>query len=160
MSTTIKQFYRASNVGVTITLASLTNTSARSSVAIDNSSNNDLDLLFQLKLKSGSGVSSTGYVNVYAAGSADGGTSYPEGCDGTDKGVTLTIPPNAKMLGRISVVASTTSYISEPMSVAAAFGGTLPDHVCIIVENQSGATFDATGGNFSAFYQAVQAQAV
>lgn len=155
----IKANYGSNGQAITITLANLANGNARSSLAIDNTTNLFLDALVQLKIKSGSGVSSTGYVNVYAYGTADGGTDYPEGA-GTDTGVTLTSPPNVRLIGVLNVVASTTSYVSEPMSVAAAFGGVLPDHWGIAIENQSGAAFDATEGNHLKVYQGLQAQVV
>lgn len=157
---TVKPLYGTSNQGITITLASLTNTSSRSSAAIDNTTNLFLDALVQLKVKSGAaGTSATGVVNIYAYGTADGGTSYPEGA-GTDVGVTLTVPPNVRLIGAVNVVANATTYISLPFSVANAFGGLLPDHWGIIVENRSGGTLDTTEANFAKFYQGIQAQSV
>ena len=158
MTTTIENLYGSSNQAITCTITSLGTGGARSSAAIDNSSNLYLDVLVQAKIKSGSGsTSATGYVNFYAYGTADGGTTYPEGA-GTDTGVTLTTPPNVRLIGRIAMVANSTTYASEPMSVAAAFGGILPQKWGIIVENQSGGTFDASTA--SAWYQGVQAQTV
>ena len=154
----IKAKFGASNQSITVTLASLATAGVRSAAAIDNSTNVYLDALVQVKVKTGgSGTTSTGYVNVYAYGTADGGTSYPEGC-GTDTTVTLTAPTNLRLIGVINAVSNATTYISEPMSVAGAFGGILPDHWGVAIENQTGGTFDATGGNFSVFYQGIYAQ--
>jgi hypothetical protein len=159
MATDIKSKYGTSNQAVTVTLASLANNGARSSAAVDNSTNCYLDALIQLVLKSGaSGVSSTGYVNVYAYGTVDGGTTYPEGA-GTDAGVTLTSPTNLRLIGVINLVANATTYKSEPMSVAAAFGGVLPDHWGIVLENKTGAALDSTEANHTKIYQGVYAQA-
>src|SRR5436190_5219805 len=139
----IKTGYGASNQSITCTLASLTNTSVRSSAAVDNSSNKFLNAFVQVKIKTGaSGVSATGFVIIYAYATADGGTSYPEGC-GTDVGVTLTSPTNLREIGRINTVANATTYISEPLSVKAAFDGDMPDHWGIAIGNQSGGTLDA-----------------
>ena len=150
--------YGANGQLITVTLASLVNAGARASTVVDNSSNLFLDALVQLKIKSGaSGVLTTGFVNVYAYGTTDGGTSYPEGATGTDVGVTLTIPPNVRLIGSLNVVANATSYISEPMSVAAAFGGILPQKWGIIIENQTGASLDGTEGNHLKEYQGVYA---
>src|SRR5262245_31724521 len=140
----IKSKFGAPNQPITISIASLVTGAARSSLAIDNSVSLYLDVLVQLKVKTGSsGTLSTGYVNLYAYGTADAGTTYPEGA-GTDVGVTLTSPPNVKMIGRLNAVANTTTYSSEPFSVAAAFAGTMPDRWGIIIENQTGGTLDTS----------------
>src|SRR4051794_15534221 len=119
----IKSAYGSSNQSITCTLASLANAAARASTAVDNTSNLFLDALVTVKVKSGaSSTSATGTVNVYAYGTADGGSSYPEGITGTDAGATLTSPANVKLIGVLNVVANATTYQSEPMSVAAAFG--------------------------------------
>jgi hypothetical protein len=158
---TIKTQYGSNNQAITCTLASLTTSSARASTAVDNTSNLFLDALVQLAIKSGaSGVVAAGYVNIYAYATADGGTTYAEGATGTDAGITLTVPPNARLIGTLNVVANATTYKSEPMSVAAAFGGILPDHWGIIVENKTGGTLDSTEGNHLKIYQGLQAQLV
>jgi hypothetical protein len=154
----IKTAYGSNGQAVTVTLASLTTGSARASTAIDNTSNLFVDALFQLVIKSaGSSTSSTGYVNVYAAGTADGGTTYGNSATGSDAAITLTSPPNVRLIGSLNVVANSTTYKSNPMSVAAAFGGVLPDHWVIIIENQSGGTLDSTEGNHLKVYQGVYA---
>ncbi len=158
MATTFESKYGSNNQAITCTFTSLTNGSARSSVAIDNTSALFLDALIQVIIKAGaSATSSSGYVNVYGYGTADGGTSYPEGA-GTDAGVTLTVPPNVRLIGAVNVVANAATYKSTPMSVAVAFGGVLPDHWGIIIENKTGGTLDASVG--SAFYQGIQQQSV
>jgi hypothetical protein len=62
------------------------------------------------------------------------------------------------VIGVLNVVADAATYKSEPMSVAAAFGGILPDHWGIALENKTGGTLDASTG--SAFYQGINQQAV
>ncbi len=154
----IKTAFGTSNQTITITIASVTNNSAQASTAVDNTSNLFLDALVQLKIKSpASSTSSTGYVNVYAYGTADGGTTYSDGASGTNGSITLTVPPNARLIGSFNIVANATTYKSAPMSVAAAFGGVLPDHWGIIIENKTGGTLDSTGGNHFAIYQGVYA---
>lgn len=156
--TTIKALYGTGNQAIACTITALANNGARSSAAIDNTATLYLDALVQLKVKTGaSGTTTTGAVYVYAYGTADGGTTYPEGC-GTDTGVTLTSPPNLRLIGVVNAVANATTYNSEPMSVAAAFGGVLPDHWGIVVENKTGGALDAAVG--SAWYQGVLGQAV
>lgn len=146
--------YGTSNQTITITLASLANAAQRQSTAITNTT--FTDALVQIKLETGAaGVSATGIVNIYAYASSDGGTTYGDTATGTNGAVTLTSPPNLKLIGTINTVANATSYDSNPMSVAAIFAGNLPQHWGIVVENKSGAAFNATAGNFAAFYQGI-----
>lgn len=157
----IKTAFGTSNQTITISPASVTNNSARESTAVDNSTNKFLDALVQLKIKSGAAsTSATGYINVYAYATADGGTTYPDTVTGSDAAITLTSPPNLKLIGVINVVANATTYKSEPMSVAAAFGGVLPEKWGIVIENKTGGTLDTTAGNHAAFYQGVYATSV
>jgi len=154
----IKTAYGTSNQTITCTLASLADAGARASTALDNSSNLFLDALVQISIATNSsGTSSTGTVRVYAYGSADGGTTYSDSATGTDAGITLTVPPNARLIGILNTVANSTTYESHPMSVASAFGGVLPEDWGIIIENQSGAALDATEGNHDKHYQGVYA---
>jgi hypothetical protein len=158
MSTTFKPLYGSNNQAISCTFTSLVNNACRGGAAIDNTSALFLDALVQVIVKAGaSGTSATGYVNIYAYGTADGGTSYPEGA-GTNTGLTLTVPTNLRVIGVLNVVADAATYKSEPMSVAAAFGGILPDHWGIALENKTGGTLDASTG--SAFYQGINQQAV
>jgi hypothetical protein len=163
---TIKPLYGTSNQTITCSLApggvGLANNGARASTAVDNTTNLFLDVLVQFKIKTGaSGTTATGTVNVYAYGTANGGTNYSDGATGTDAAITLTSPPNAGTpIGIINCVANATTYISQPMSVAAAFGGVLPDHWGIIIENKTGGALDTTEGNHGKWYQGQQAQSV
>jgi len=151
--------YGSNNQTITISVASLTNASARQSTAIDNTSNTFIDALVFVKLKTGgSGTSSSGYCNIYALGTADGGTTYTENAGSSDAAITLTNPTNAKLIGVVNMVANATTYYAGPFSVAAAFNGILPDHWIIVIENRTGATLDSTSGNFSVFYQGIEAQ--
>lgn len=155
----IKAKFGTSNQALTLTIASLANNSARQSTAVDNSSNVALDALVQLKIKSAaSSTSSTGVVNVYAFGTADGGSTYTEGAGASDAAITLTSPTNLRLIGTINVVANSTTYYGGPLSVAAAFGGVLPEKWGIVIENKTGAALDSTAGNHAAFYQLVTAQ--
>lgn len=159
MAATIKALYGTNNQALTCTLTSLANNGQQGSAAVDNTTNLFLDALVFVKVKSNAaGTSTTGYVNVYAYGTADGGTTYSDGVTGTNASQTLTSPPNLRLIGVINVVANSVTYSSGPMSVAAAFGGILPDHWGIVIENKSGAALDASVG--SSWYQGAQAQSV
>lgn len=153
--------YGTSNQAITCTITSLANAAQRSSLAVDNTTNLFLDAIVVVKVKTNAaGTSATGNVNIYAYGTADGGTTYGGGETGmgTNATVTLTSPPNIKKIGVINAVANGTVYDAGPFSVAAAFGGVLPDHWGIVVENLTGATLDASVG--SAWYQGVQASVI
>lgn len=159
MAGNIENKYGTSNQTITCTLASLTTGSLRQSTAVDNSSNVFQDVLVMVKIKTaGSGTSATGIVNVWAYGSVDGGTTYTDGATGTDGAFTPTNPANARLLGVLNCVANSTTYVGGPWSVAAAFGGIMPDHWGIIVENKTGGTLDATEGNHAKLYQGVLSQ--
>lgn len=153
--------YGTGNQTITITIASLANNGARESTAIDNTSNKFLDALVSIKVKTGAGSPAVGpVINVYAYGTADGGSNYSDSATGSDAAITLTSPPNVRLIGVINAAAAATTYKAGPFSVAAAFGGVLPDHWGIILENKEGQTLDATGGSHSAVYQGVAAQTV
>lgn len=157
----IKTKYGSHSQALTITIASLANNAARESTVVDNGTNLFLDALVSLKIKTGAGTPGAGpVVNVYAYGTVNDGTDYSDGATGSDAAITLTSPPNVRLIGVINTPAASTTYKGGPFSVAAAFGGVLPAKWGIIIENKEGQTLDATGGNHSATYQGVLAQSV
>jgi hypothetical protein len=152
--TSTKEAFGSSGQAITCTITSLATGGARQSAVVDNSSNLYLDALVTATIKSGSAsTTSTGTVAIYAYGTVDGGTTYTEGATGSDAGITLTSPTNARLIGLINMVANSTTYTGGPFSVAAAFGGTLPQKWGVIVLNSSGGTFDATTASIE--YQGV-----
>lgn len=154
---TTESKYGTNNQSITCTLTSVTNNTQWGCTAVDNTSNLFLDVLVFIKIKTSSSALSTGsFLNVYAAGTADGGTTYSDGIACSNASVTLTSPPNVKLIGIINAPSTSTTYNAGPFSVAVAFNGILPDHWCIVVENKTGQTTDASVG--SAWYQGVQTQ--
>ncbi len=157
MSTTNKMLYGTANQSLTCTITSLANNGQRGSAYVDNTSNLFLDALVFVKVKTASSsTSSTGTVNVYAYGSVDGATTFSDGVGGTNAGVTLTSPPNVRLVGVVNCVANSTTYYGGPFSVSLAFGGVLPAYWGIVVENKTGATLDASTG--SAYWQGITTQ--
>lgn len=157
----VKQKFGTANQALTITIASLANSSARQSTIVNNETDLFLDALVSVKVKSNAaGTSATGAVLVYAFGTVDGGTTYTEGAGAVDAAITLVSPSNLRLIGVANVVANATTYVAGPMSIASAFGGTLPARWGVVIENRSGAALDATGGSHSAIYQGVLAQSV
>lgn len=159
MAGNIENKYGTNGQTLTVTLASLANNGQRQSTMVDNTSNVFQDVLVLLKVKSGaSGVSATGSVNIYGLATVDGDTTITENGTTTDAAITLTSPPNARLIGIVNVVANATTYIAGPFSVASAFGGVLPDHWGIVVENKTGAALDSTEGNHAKLWQGVFTQ--
>lgn len=156
---TLKPLYGSNNQSITITITSLANNGQQGSAAVDNTSNLYLDVLIVVIIKTnGSGTSATGVVNVYAAGTVDGGTNYTDGVTGTNAAQTLTTPPNTPLLGAINAVANAVTYVGGPWSLSGAFGGIIPDHWVIVVENKSSAALDGATGK--AIYQGDQIQSL
>ena len=126
--TDIKKAYGTSTA-ITITLASLAHSdnAGRESTAVDNGTNKFIDALVQIKVKLAAGTPSADRtVYVYAYGSEDG-TTYTDNATGSDAAITLTDPPNAKLIGAIRCpAAGALTYESSPMSVAKAFDWILP----------------------------------
>lgn len=154
---TINQLFGTSNQALTLTIASLGNTSARESTAVDNTSNLFMDVKLAVKVKTNAaGTSATGVVNVFAYATADGGTTYSGGATGTNAAYT-----NNKdaliYLGSLPTIANATTYVSM-FSLSRAFGyGGIPAKWGIVIDNQSGAALDSTAGNHSAVYQGINA---
>ena len=151
MASTIKQQFGTNNQAITCTFTSLANAAARQSTAIDNTTNLHFNAKIFIKAKTNaSGTSATGVINIYIAETADGGTTYSENAGASDAAITLTAPPNVRLVGVLNAVANSTTYYG----CFTAYD--LPDHWVLIIENKSGATLDASIG--SAWYQGVLAQ--
>jgi hypothetical protein len=158
----IKTKYGSNNQSITVTINSLASDAKRESSAVDNTSNLFFDALVQVKIATNAGTDSTvdKSVYVYAYGTADGGSSYSGNASGSDAafGTDPQQLSNCKLIGVIYAPTKNMTYKSDLMSVAAAFGGRLPDHWGIVVHNATGQALVASGN--SAFYQGVLAQTV
>lgn len=154
---TIKTAYAAS-ANFTLTLASLASsaTAGRESTAIDNTTNLYLDAIVQIKvaLQSGTPGSDKG-VYIYAYGSEDGST-YTDNASGSDAAITLRDPTALTCIGVIPCpAAGGLTYESQPMSIAAAFGGFMPRKWGIVVRNYTNVTFSAAEGDHSYKYTGI-----
>jgi hypothetical protein len=155
----LKRLFGTSNQSLTISLNSLASNAARQSTEVDNSSNLFLDALLSVVLVSASSsVSSTGVANIFAFGTADGGTNRTEGAGASDASITLADPSNLLFVGSVSIVANSTTYKAGPFSIAKAFGGVLPERWGVVIENRSGTALNSSG--HSAYYQGVKLQVV
>ncbi|HVB33708.1 MAG TPA: hypothetical protein VNJ52_04960 [Patescibacteria group bacterium] len=128
----------------TITLASLANGATRACTAIDNSSALDLDAVVFLQIKTGgTGVSSTGHVDVYIVKSLDG-TNWDDGFSGTDSGLSPVV--GSTFLFSFPAYVNASSFLaSERLSKVF---DRLPKKFSICVVNNTGAAFDSTAANF------------
>lgn len=153
--------YGTANITIVCTIEGLADNSARASTAIDNSINKYLDALVQGKAHVTTAPSGESNLLIYTYGTADGGTTYSGGATGTDAdygGVAGQLISNCKLLGIIDLDAAEETFESDTFSVAAAFGGVLPDHWGIIVVNQTGqaiATANLNGFSYQGIYALV-----
>jgi hypothetical protein len=157
MATTIEELYGTVN-SITITLASLGNAVARSSLAVSNLVPQLMEIAVQIQIKTGAGVATTGTVNVYAYGSIDG-SLFPEGC-GTDVVASLTTPTNLRLLTVLNANNSGTVYVSNPLPVSLIWNGWIAQYWGICVYNNTGASLDGTPANHIAKYQGLNLQGV
>lgn len=153
----IKQQYGTSTA-LTITLASLahSDTAGRESTAVDNSTNRYIDALVQVKVKLQTGTPSADRkVYVYAYGSEDG-TQFTDNATGSDANITMTDPPNARLIGEVLCPNSGgLTYESQPMSVAQAFNWIMPRKWGVIIRNCTNVALSATGGDHAVTYSGI-----
>jgi len=156
-----KAKYGSSNQGITVTINSLANDAKRESTAVDNSVNCFLDALVQVKIATNTAADSTGdkSVYVYTYGTTDGGAAYSGNASGSDAafGADPQQLSNCKLIGVIYTPTQNKIYESDPMSIASAFGGVLPQRWGIVVHNKTGQILKSS--DCSALYQGTYAQA-
>lgn len=143
------------DTAATITLASLASAAARQSDVIDNSTNEYVDYLVTVKLKTGASAP-TADKAAYVYVTAGNGTIRAENAGATDAAITLSSPSNATRVGLVSMPSANTTYYAGPFSVAAAFGGTVPKDFAIVVENRHGQALTSTAGDHAVYYTPVR----
>lgn len=136
-------------------LANSTTALASSAAATTTTSNNIVDAMVQVKVNAGANTpSASTIVSVFAYGSLDGTTGSYSGAvgganeliDGSDKAITVNAyGHNLRFLGTILIHTASVVYQSEPMSIAAAFGGIMPRKWGVVLMNQSGVALAASG---------------
>jgi hypothetical protein len=155
----VKTAYGSSGQALTITLTSLADASARESTAISNESNLFLDVLITCKLKtqnSGSIVAPSSAF-VYAYGTVDAGSEWPDTVTGTDAAITLNSPTQLPLLGVVYAAAINTTYKAGPWSLARLYGGKMPSRWGVVVLNEFGTALSGTGSDHVVEYQGVYA---
>lgn len=152
----IKGKYGTTAQAISITLNTLGSGNARESDFIDNSVNQFRDAFVMLRIKNHASSAPTGDKAVYAYvwGTADTVTPLlPDAVTGTNAAITLDSPTHLKPLGSVIFSAAAQTKRAGPWSVAAAFGGRMPERWGIVVQNATGSSLDTTEANFAKVYQ-------
>ena len=140
---------------LTITLASLASDTnlltGRESAVIDNTANLYLDILISGKITAGTSPTAARSIEVWAVGSWDG-TNWPDVFDGTESAETITSADIKASVARYLAAMATANtsdrtYHFGPVSLASAFGGTLPPKVVLFVTHSTAVALNATAGN-------------
>ena len=144
---TVKPLY-ASPTTITITQAGLANNAYRQSTAFDNSTVRYEDGILGGSIQVGTSPTDKTTLEIFLYGTFDG-TNYTAGCSGTDGAYTADGEEGLLPRAAIIYVDTTTDqdYVWGPISVAAAFGGVMPQKFGVVVQNKSGVTTHATGTN-------------
>lgn len=142
----LSQAWAANPSAVTITLTSLADNNARESTAIDVTAlGNVLDLLLRIKTNGQAG--GTGILRVFLYAALETASPiYTDGVTGSDAAFTAANIKNSVQLPPLQMNAAT-GVVYGPVGLAAFFGGALPKKLGLIIENKSGATLSATGGD-------------
>lgn len=172
MATTFKASYPAtSTVAYTFDVSSLASSTVyagRASTAVDNTTNLDLDHLLSGVVKLGTSPTVSKTVNLFAYSSlkmVTGTPTYPDSITGTDAAKTMTSANVAQAclvwLWTGSTDATTGLVLPiKKLSIAQAFGGSLPAFYGLFLYQDSGAALDATAGNHYFHYERIQSQSV
>lgn len=123
--------YSASNTLTVSTLSTLTSGSSATSNAYDATSVKPVDVLFELAVTTGTTSGNTRAL-VYLITSADG-TNYSDTAN----------VQNMILLGTLLTPTTGTAYRSREFSVAAACGGSVPNHFKLYITNDGGGTYTA-----------------
>jgi hypothetical protein len=155
----VKPKYGTDAQAITITLNTLGATSSRESNVIDNQVTLFRDVLVMFKVKNHATLAPTGdkAVYVYVYGTVDAAAPlYPDAVTGSDAAITPDNPTHLRPLGTLLFTAAAQTKKAGPWSVAAAFGGRMPEKWGIVVTNATNQTLDTTEGNFSKEFQGQQ----
>ena len=140
---------------LTITLASLASDTnlltGRESATIDNTANLYLDILISGKITAGTSPTASRSIEVWAVGSWDG-TNWPDVFDGTESAETITSADIKASVCRFVAAMATANtsdrtYHFGPVSLASAFGGTLPPKVVLFITHSTGQNLNSTAAN-------------
>ena len=162
MATTTDTIVYANAATITCTLASLASsaTAGRGCTAVDNSSNNYIDALLTIAVKTSSSALANDkacYVYIFGSGQDVVYTGSSAEAEGTDAAVTIDSPTNLLGPYKIECPASSTTYRAN-IPIAAFFGGIMPYKWGYVLRNYTGQNLDSTAGNFTSSYTGIKYQ--
>lgn len=131
------------------------------SAFIDNSSNLYLDYRVTAKITVESSGLAAGEIRLYLVGMLDDST-WPDVFDGTQSAETVTDTEIRDAICRLAAVTATDTtasrvYYLECPSVAAVFGGNMPDKFLVFISQSTGTTLETSGNQVTikGFYNTV-----
>ena len=138
--------YGPSGQAFTITLTSIASGQAREGTVVNFSTATggpyeDVLVFASVALASAGGADEKA-VYIYAYGSVDGGTTYPDTVTGSDASITLNNPTQLPIIGAVHSD-SVTTLKAGPFSLSAAFGFTMPTHAGVVVQNRTGSLMNS-----------------
>lgn len=141
----------------TCTLTSLASGSSRECTALDVTGiANVLDIEIVVLAETAAGsIGTNPACSIYAVGSVDGST-FPDAITGSDAAYSGNLT-NLTALRPLNMPASATQYATNPISLAQAFGGSLPAKVSVVVQNQSGLALSSTAAQNKILYRVIYA---
>lgn len=147
----------AATTNFAITLASLGSGSARECAAVlamvGGTGYDDYMLQLSVGITTPTSAGSK-LAYVWFAGSADG-TNFTEPALGTNAAITIGTNHNLAGPYTVAINVGTNQYDFCIPSVAQYFGGIMPKKFSIIIENQAGAAFGSTEGQFQKWFTPV-----
>lgn len=155
----------ASWAALTITLASLATDAnkliGRASSAISNSTNKYMDARLAGKITAGTSPTASKTIEVWVYGEINGTPDYVDGITGTDAAKTITSAGIKNAALKLAAVLPTDAtsdqaYYFTLGSIAALFGGVMPEKWGIFVAHDTGVALNATGTNHEINYQGVK----
>jgi len=166
MATTFKPLY-GTNTAITITLASLANSTSlstgyRQSAAVDNSTNLFADAFIYGHVQSNVAPTANNTFTMFLYWSNDGGTTYTNNASGSDAAYTQPDADANMTVGSVIVCTAVNQpFYFHGFSFCQAAGLLyLPQKWGVIVKNGSGQALTATAGNHVISYQGVNMQGV
>ena len=174
MSTTFKPLYAASaavgwgtlNGALNALASSSTRVAGAQSDQIDNTSNLYDDILISGSFKVGTSPTSNTQIDVWVFACKDWSSAYPDVITGSGNGAKTLTSENVRNAGgkllKSILIDSTTGrvYDFSNESVAALFGGVLPEKFVLFVAHNTGVALDASSSGGQMNYLGVQWQGV
>ena len=139
MSNTLKTSYNNAATSLTITINSLSSANYATSNAFQVSTNNGRDVIVECAFAVGT-VSGNKQVIVYVIGSSDGSNYDIANSSSSD----TTHDTMMAVLGVVNTP-NNSETVRRRFSLAAAYGGTPPPYVKLVVKNDTGAALSGSG---------------